>query len=321
MPLLHARHVPGRRHLHLRRVSPLLLAQELRGAPDRCRSSTHSSAPWPRRTRSSGGRRSHRVHHKYVDKDWDPYNIQRGFWWAHILWIFYRNEQRDDTFANAPDLLANPIVMWQHRWHKVDPDRRRLRPADADRRGVRRSAGRPAVGRLPAHRRHPSHDVLRELAGALPRQAGLQRRGLGARQLARGAAHARRGLPLLPSPLPRRLPQRHPLVSVGSGEVVHRRAALAGTGQRTSSPRRCRRSNRPACAPRCAWSSRRWPRSTADRRRSAPPARRRRRASRESIRPLAPRHRRARAGNAVAPHAQNVARATSAARAASGSWP
>ena len=62
---------------------------------------------------------SHRVHHKYADKDWDPYNIQRGFWWAHILWIFHRNEKRDDTFANSPDLLANPVVMWQHRWHKV----------------------------------------------------------------------------------------------------------------------------------------------------------------------------------------------------------
>jgi stearoyl-CoA desaturase (delta-9 desaturase) len=62
---------------------------------------------------------AHRVHHKYADKDWDPYNIQRGFWWAHMLWIFHRNEQRDDTFANAPDLLANPVVMWQHRWHKV----------------------------------------------------------------------------------------------------------------------------------------------------------------------------------------------------------
>jgi stearoyl-CoA desaturase (Delta-9 desaturase) len=62
---------------------------------------------------------AHRVHHKYADKDWDPYNIQRGFWWAHILWIFHRNEQRDDTFANSPDLLANPVVMWQHRWHKV----------------------------------------------------------------------------------------------------------------------------------------------------------------------------------------------------------
>src|SRR5687768_3444292 len=34
---------------------------------------------------------SHRVHHKYVDQDWDPSNIQRGFWWAHIFWIFYRN--------------------------------------------------------------------------------------------------------------------------------------------------------------------------------------------------------------------------------------
>lgn len=61
---------------------------------------------------------SHRVHHKYADKDWDPYNIQRGFWWAHIFWIFYKNDQRDDTFANSPDLLANKIVMWQHRWHK-----------------------------------------------------------------------------------------------------------------------------------------------------------------------------------------------------------
>jgi stearoyl-CoA desaturase (delta-9 desaturase) len=62
---------------------------------------------------------SHRVHHKYVDRDWDPYNIKRGFWWAHILWVFYRNEERDETFENSPDLKANPIVMWQHRWHKV----------------------------------------------------------------------------------------------------------------------------------------------------------------------------------------------------------
>ena len=62
---------------------------------------------------------SHRVHHKHADKDWDPYNIQRGFWWAHILWIFYRNDERDDTFENSPDLKANPIVMWQHKWHKV----------------------------------------------------------------------------------------------------------------------------------------------------------------------------------------------------------
>jgi stearoyl-CoA desaturase (Delta-9 desaturase) len=61
---------------------------------------------------------SHRVHHKHVDHDWDPYNIKRGFWWAHILWIFYKNPEASN-FENSPDLMKNPIVMWQHRWHKV----------------------------------------------------------------------------------------------------------------------------------------------------------------------------------------------------------
>ena len=62
---------------------------------------------------------SHRIHHSYVDKDWDPYNIRRGFWWAHMVWVFFRNEERDDSFENAKDLLRNPIVMWQHKYNKV----------------------------------------------------------------------------------------------------------------------------------------------------------------------------------------------------------
>ncbi len=62
---------------------------------------------------------AHRVHHKYVDHDWDPYNIQRGFWWAHIFWIFYKPVEEQPTFDNAPDLLSNKVVMWQHKWHKV----------------------------------------------------------------------------------------------------------------------------------------------------------------------------------------------------------
>jgi stearoyl-CoA desaturase (Delta-9 desaturase) len=62
---------------------------------------------------------SHRVHHKYIDKEWDPYNIKRGFWWAHIFWIFTKNEQFDGTFSNSPDLLKNPVVMWQNKWHKA----------------------------------------------------------------------------------------------------------------------------------------------------------------------------------------------------------
>lgn len=59
---------------------------------------------------------AHRVHHKYQDKDWDPYNIKRGFWWAHIVWIFYKPVANPNQFDNSPDLLANPIVMWQNRW-------------------------------------------------------------------------------------------------------------------------------------------------------------------------------------------------------------
>jgi stearoyl-CoA desaturase (delta-9 desaturase) len=60
---------------------------------------------------------AHRIHHKYVDRDWDPYNIQRGFWWAHILWIFYRNPD-NQVLDGVPDLVRNPVVAWQHKWNK-----------------------------------------------------------------------------------------------------------------------------------------------------------------------------------------------------------
>jgi len=59
----------------------------------------------------------HRIHHQYVDKDWDPYNIQRGFWWAHFIWIFYKPAEAK-TYANVPDLDKNPVVQWQHRWYR-----------------------------------------------------------------------------------------------------------------------------------------------------------------------------------------------------------
>ena len=58
--------------------------------------------------------RDHREHHRFVDTEHDPYNIKRGFLWAHILWIFYK-EDPSKTFKNSPDLLKNPRVMLQHR--------------------------------------------------------------------------------------------------------------------------------------------------------------------------------------------------------------
>src|SRR5256885_7316482 len=56
--------------------------------------------------------------------------------------------------------------------------------------------------------------VFRELARPHAGHAEVQRRGLGARQLAGRAPDPGRGLPFVPPPLPLRLPQRHPLVSV-----------------------------------------------------------------------------------------------------------
>ncbi len=58
--------------------------------------------------------RDHRDHHKYVDRDWDPYNINRGAWYAHILWIFYKEDAGRD-FKNVPDLTKNRLVMLQSR--------------------------------------------------------------------------------------------------------------------------------------------------------------------------------------------------------------
>ncbi len=60
----------------------------------------------------------HRQHHRFVDRDWDPYNIRRGFWWAHIVWIFYR-EPGGAPAGVVADLEKNPIVAWQHRWYKA----------------------------------------------------------------------------------------------------------------------------------------------------------------------------------------------------------
>ena len=58
----------------------------------------------------------HRRHHSYSESDWDPYSIQRGFWWAHIFWIFRKPTACELT--NVKDLQANPVVMFQHRWHR-----------------------------------------------------------------------------------------------------------------------------------------------------------------------------------------------------------
>ena len=61
---------------------------------------------------------SHRRHHQHTDHHGDPYDATRGFWWAHMRWIFHDNELVDDL-SNVPDLQADPLVRWQEKYYWI----------------------------------------------------------------------------------------------------------------------------------------------------------------------------------------------------------
>lgn len=58
----------------------------------------------------------HRRHHEFVDRDQDPYSIKKGFWYAHILWVFFHDPE-DERMAGVPDLRKDKFVMFQHRYY------------------------------------------------------------------------------------------------------------------------------------------------------------------------------------------------------------
>ncbi|KAL4077458.1 delta 9-fatty acid desaturase protein [Scleroderma citrinum] len=60
--------------------------------------------------------RGHRAHHRYTDTDLDPYNIRRGFLWAHIGWIIVK-PRREQGKVDVSDLKANDVVRWQLRYY------------------------------------------------------------------------------------------------------------------------------------------------------------------------------------------------------------
>jgi len=62
----------------------------------------------------------HRTHHRHVDKeDQDPYSIKRGFCFAHMGWMVRQYPSGREDFSNAPDLLADKMVMFQHKYYAV----------------------------------------------------------------------------------------------------------------------------------------------------------------------------------------------------------
>lgn len=60
----------------------------------------------------------HRYHHRFVDQEEDPYNILKGGLYAHMGWIFFKDTRdHERRFSNVPDLMKDPLVLWQHRWY------------------------------------------------------------------------------------------------------------------------------------------------------------------------------------------------------------
>ena len=57
----------------------------------------------------------HRRHHKHVDTDDDPYDISKGFFWAHMGWLMFKLKP-DSPMDNVQDLKKDRLVMWQDKW-------------------------------------------------------------------------------------------------------------------------------------------------------------------------------------------------------------
>ncbi len=57
----------------------------------------------------------HRKHHSKVDSDEDPYSITKGFWYAHMGWLFYDDSVNQKP--TAPDLEKDKLVLLQHRYY------------------------------------------------------------------------------------------------------------------------------------------------------------------------------------------------------------
>jgi stearoyl-CoA desaturase (delta-9 desaturase) len=54
-----------------------------------------------------------------VDTEKDPYNINRGFWYAHMFWMFTDEGRRQepDYQRYVMDLKRDKIVMWQDKYY------------------------------------------------------------------------------------------------------------------------------------------------------------------------------------------------------------
>ncbi|EPX72095.1 acyl-coA desaturase [Schizosaccharomyces octosporus yFS286] len=59
--------------------------------------------------------RDHRAHHRYTDTDKDPYNVKKGFWYAHVGWMIILQNPRRIGRTDISDLNTDKLVVFNHR--------------------------------------------------------------------------------------------------------------------------------------------------------------------------------------------------------------
>ena len=154
----------------------------------------------------------HRDHHADTDGPGDPYSVTRGLWWAHMGWMFRSRPGSAAPEQRLKDLAKYRSIRFQHRWYALVAIGFGLVLPTL----VAWTWGDPWGGLLVAGALRAvvvlqgtfCVNSLAHYWGARPFDPKRHR----PRQPGHRAHHVRRGLPLVPPPLPGRLPHRHPLV-------------------------------------------------------------------------------------------------------------
>jgi len=59
--------------------------------------------------------RDHRAHHRFSDTDKDPYGVDKGLLWAHVIWMMVTQDSSKIGKVDVTDLEQDPLVQWQDR--------------------------------------------------------------------------------------------------------------------------------------------------------------------------------------------------------------
>jgi stearoyl-CoA desaturase (delta-9 desaturase) len=62
---------------------------------------------------------NHRTHHKLSDKDGDPHDSRRGFWYSHVGWLYDYREATD--YGKVRDLARYPELVFLNEYWVIPP--------------------------------------------------------------------------------------------------------------------------------------------------------------------------------------------------------